>query len=66
MIQEKEHVQLSEDQRKAIFLALVDAQDHEMNVAQSRIFVGEHFNVSESRVREIEREGMKNKWPPLA
>jgi DNA-directed RNA polymerase sigma subunit (sigma70/sigma32) len=65
MIQEKEHAQLSEDRRKEIFLALVDAQDHEMGVAQSRSFVVQRFNVSESRVRQIEREGMNNKWPPL-
>ena len=65
MIQEKQHAQLSEDRRKEIFLALVDAQDHEMGVAQSRSFVVQRFNVSESRVRQIEREGMNNKWPPL-
>ena len=65
MIQKKENEQFSEDRRKEIFLGLVDAQDHEMDVAQSRIFVGQRFNVSESRVRQIEREGMDNKWPPL-
>ena len=65
MIQEKEIEQLSEDRRKEIFLALVDAQDREMGVAQSRGFVVQRFNVSESRVRLIEREGMDNKWPPL-
>ena len=65
MIQEKVHAQLSEDRRKEIFLALVDAQDHDMDVARSRSFIVQHFNVSESRVRQIEREGMDNKWPPL-
>ena len=65
MIQEKEHDQLSEARRKEIFLALVNAQDHKMDVAQSRRFVVFRFKVSESRVREIEREGMDNKWPPL-
>ena len=65
MIQEREQGQLSEDRRKEIFLALVDAQDQEMGVAQSRSFVVQRFNVSESRVRQIEREGMDNKWPPL-
>ena len=65
MIQEKEHEQLSEDRRKENFLALVDAQDHEMDVAQSRSFVVQRFNVSESRVRQIEREGMDSRWPPL-
>jgi hypothetical protein len=65
MIQEKELEQLSEDRRKEIFLALVDAQDHEMDVAQSRCFVVQRFSVGESRVRQIEREGMDKKWPPL-
>jgi hypothetical protein len=65
MIEEKEHEQLSDGRRKEIFLALVDAQDHEMDVAQSRSFVVQRFNVSESRLRQIEREGMDNKWPPL-
>ena len=62
MIQEIEHEQLSEDRRKEIFSALVEAQDQEMNVAQSCSFV---VNLCESRVRQIEREGMDNKWPPL-
>ncbi|MBM4070784.1 MAG: hypothetical protein FJ271_17790 [Planctomycetes bacterium] len=57
--------QLSEDSRKEIFLALVDAQDHEMDVAQSRTMVVERFGVSESQVREIEREGLDRQWPPL-
>src|ERR1039457_4043964 len=65
MIQEKEHDQVSEDRRKEIFLALVQAQDKEMDVVQSRSFVVQRFNVSESRIRQIEREGMDNQWPPL-
>jgi hypothetical protein len=65
MIQEKEHAPLSEDRRKEIFLALVEAQDHQMDVAQSRSLVVQRFNVSESLVRQIEREGMDNNWPPL-
>ena len=57
--------QLSEDRRKAIFLAVVDAQDHDMDVAQSRRVVVQRFGVSESQVREIEREGLDRQWPPL-
>lgn len=56
---------LSEDSRREIFLALVDAQDHEMDVNQSRTMVVERFGVSESQVRQIEREGLDRKWPPL-
>ena len=57
--------QLSEARRKEIFLALVDAQDHDMEVARSRRLMVERFGVSDSQVRQIEREGMENQWPPL-
>jgi hypothetical protein len=57
--------QVTEDRRKEIFLALVDAQDHDMDVAQSRRLMAERFGVSDSQVRQIEREGMENQWPPL-
>jgi DNA-directed RNA polymerase sigma subunit (sigma70/sigma32) len=57
--------QLSEEERRQIFLALVDAQDHEMNVVQSRTQVSQQFGVSESQVRQIEREGIEQQWPPL-
>ncbi len=56
---------LSESQRKAIFLDLVNAQDQNIAVAQSRKLMVERFNVTESEVRQIEREGMENQWPPL-
>jgi hypothetical protein len=57
--------QLPESRRKAIFFALVDAQDHDLDVPQSRQLVVQRFGVSESQVRQIEREGMENQWPPL-
>jgi Sigma-70, region 4 len=56
---------LAETQRKEIFLALVDAQDQEMPVDVSRKVVAERFGVSEGQVRQIEREGLDNDWPPL-
>jgi DNA-directed RNA polymerase sigma subunit (sigma70/sigma32) len=59
------HEQLSEDRRKDIFLALVEAQDHDMDVPQSRRLIGERFGVSESELRQIEREGLDRQWPPL-
>jgi hypothetical protein len=65
MTQDARHEQLSEDSRKEIFLALVDAQDHEMDVAQSRRLVVQRFGISESQVRQIEREGLDRNWPPL-
>ena len=57
--------QLTETRRKEIFLALVDAQDHKIDVARSRRLMVERFGVSDSQVRQIEREGMENQWPPL-
>lgn len=65
MTQEHGSEQITEDRRKELFLALVDAQDHEMSVAQSRTLMAEQFGVSESQVRQIEREGMEREWPPL-
>jgi hypothetical protein len=56
---------LPEPRRKEIFLALVDAQDHEMSVMQSRKLVAERFGVTEGQVLHIEREGLDNHWPPL-
>lgn len=55
----------AEPRRKEIFQALVDAQDHEMGVAQSRKFIAEQFGVTENTIREIEREGLEHEWPPL-
>jgi hypothetical protein len=64
MAQQKEE-QLSEERKKEIFAALVDAQDHEMNVPQSRKLIAERFGLSEAAIRQIEREGVDEQWPPL-
>jgi hypothetical protein len=56
---------LPEALRKEIFLALVGAQDQEMPVDVSRKVVAARFGVSEGQVRQIEREGLDNDWPPL-
>jgi hypothetical protein len=57
--------ELPEERRKEIFLALVDAQDQHLTVAQSRALIAQRFGVSESQLREIEREGLEGQWPPL-
>jgi len=57
--------QLSEPRRQEIFLALVDAQDHETPVPESRTLIATRFGISEGEVRRIEREGLENNWPPL-
>ena len=56
---------LSEEHRKEVFLALVDAQDHDMSVEKSRQHVAARYGVSEQQVRHIEREGLDHGWPPL-
>ncbi len=65
MAQHKVEESPPEPVRKEIFQALVDAQDQEMNVAQSRKFIAERFGVTENQVRQIEREGLDRQWPPL-
>ena len=56
---------MDEDQRKAIFQAVVEAQDAGMPVVDARKTVAKQFGVSEAEVRRIEEEGVKDEWPPL-
>jgi hypothetical protein len=56
---------LSEPARKEIFSALVEAQDQEMPVAESRREITRRFAISDEVLRAIEREGLDNDWPPL-
>ncbi|HYV38990.1 MAG TPA: hypothetical protein VE988_25115 [Gemmataceae bacterium] len=65
MSQERGQEQMSEDRRKEVFFALVDAQDHDMDVAQSRRTLVQRFGITENQIKQIEREGMDNQWPPL-
>jgi hypothetical protein len=57
--------QRTEDLRKTVFLALVEAQDNGIDVVQSRKLMIERFSVTEAQLREIEREGLDREWPPL-
>jgi hypothetical protein len=56
---------LSEPVRKEIFSALVEAQDQEMPVAESKRAIARRFGISDEVLRAIEREGLDNDWPPL-
>ena len=56
---------VAEDRRREIFAALVEAQDRQTPVAQSRAAVAKRFGVSAAQLRDIEREGLDNAWPPL-
>jgi hypothetical protein len=51
---------LSEERRREIFAALVEAQDQEITVAQSREEVAKRFSLSQSQLRSIERAGLDN------
>jgi hypothetical protein len=53
------------DTRQTIFRALVEAQDSGQTVVDSRAEVARKFAVSEDAVKDIEREGLANQWPPL-
>ena len=56
---------LSDAERKAIFLALVQAQDGAITVAESRMVIAKKFSITEGVIRRIEQEGLKDCWPPL-
>jgi hypothetical protein len=56
---------LAEAEPRAIFLALVEAQDVGDNVLQSRKAIAERFEISDGLVRRIEQEGIDACWPPL-
>ena len=56
---------LPDDRRREVFLALVEAQDGGTPVAESRGAVAERFGLTERQVKEIEREGLDEGWPPL-
>ena len=51
--------------RRVIFAALVEAQDQEIPVPLPRAGVAKRFGVSAAQLRDIEREGLENTWPPL-
>ena len=65
MSQEEATEGLSETKRKEIFLALVEAQDQEMSVSKSRQLIIERFGLTDAQIKDIEREGLDNQWPPL-
>ncbi|QJW92832.1 hypothetical protein [Frigoriglobus tundricola] len=57
--------EISVEQRQIIFKALVEAQDGGLSVTASRTAVARQFSVTEDQVKQIEREGSDNQWPPL-
>jgi hypothetical protein len=58
--------ELSEDRRREIYQALADEQDlYEFTAEQARQRVTSRYGISDARLREIEREGRENLWPPF-
>lgn len=53
------------DVRQSIFLALVECQDGGLNAVDSRTEIARKFSITPAQVKEIEREGLANQWPPL-
>ena len=51
--------------RRTIFWAVVAAQDRGLTVAGARPLVAAKYGVTAERVWDIEREGLRKKWPPL-
>jgi hypothetical protein len=56
---------LPESTRRAVFAALVQAQDDGMPVGASRAAAGARFGIPTTEVVRIEREGLDGQWPPL-
>jgi hypothetical protein len=56
---------LPQERRRDIFRALVEAQDGDMTVEQSREAVAERYGITEQQLRRVEREGLDGHWPPL-
>jgi hypothetical protein len=65
MAKEKAEEPISTEERKTIFLALVQSQDEGMSLVRSRKAIAERFEISDRQLREIEKEGIDGNWPPL-
>ncbi len=53
------------ERRREVFVALVAAQDGGLSVLASREKVATEQGVSAKDLLTIEKEGLKNQWPPL-
>ena len=65
MVREEAEKFMPQAERKAIFLALVQAQDAGANVARSRKETAERFAITRRQMERIEQEGIDGEWPPL-
>jgi len=58
MAQGEGEKEISKNRRKAIFRALVDAQDHKLGVSESRKLIAKRFGLTEGQIHGIEQEGL--------
>ena len=57
---------LTVQERKAIFLALVSAQDlGGVTVLESKKQIATEFHITKEQLDLIEKEGVDKDWPPL-
>jgi hypothetical protein len=55
--------ELAEERRQEIFLAIAEAEDlHEFTPEQARRLLARRFGISETQIKEIEREGRERLW----
>jgi hypothetical protein len=57
---------LSEENLRAVFAALVKAQDEGTAVSDSHNLVAQHLGVKLEVVQVAESLGLENSWPPLS
>ena len=57
---------LSEERRKQIFLDIVAAQDEGLPVLAARTRIATQYELPAESVKDIEREGIDQSWPPLS
>ena len=55
----------SEDVRRAVFAALVAAQDRARSAHTAKQEVVARFGLTWALLERIEQEGLDNEWPPL-
>ena len=51
--------------RQEVFEALVALQDQGMSLHESRNVICKRFALSQHELMDIEREGIREDWPPL-
>lgn len=59
------NTRITMEQRRAIFRAVIEAQDGGQSVTASRAGVAATYGVTVEQVAEVEREGIDGQWPPL-